>query len=337
MAKELFNRYVWLIDTLQRYGRLTRREIDGLWQRSEYSDGKPMARRTFMNYRQAIQEMFDVNIECDASTYEYYIEDPDALQGNGARVWALNTLAVNNMLNESQELRNRIVLENIPSGQKFLRIVFEAMKENRVLILSYRSFRRVTSSHTLVAPYFVKLFRQRWYVIAKDFTDRKIKTYALDRVASLELSSRTFVYPDSFSPIDYFRDCFGITHDDMPAQEVVLRVPALQANYLRTLPLHESQEELDRNEHSSTFHYRLKSLPISNRRCMLWGIGKLRFCLRRLYAMRWLNGCPEVWRVTERRGYLAMNTGSRRYLFFPFIAEKKEPGNAAAFCSFIAR
>ena len=55
MAKELFNRYVWLIDTLQRYGRLTRGEIDGLWQRSEYSDGKPMARRTFMNYRQAIQ------------------------------------------------------------------------------------------------------------------------------------------------------------------------------------------------------------------------------------------------------------------------------------------
>lgn len=40
MAKELFNRYVWLIDTLQRYGRLTRREIDGLWQRSEYSDGQ---------------------------------------------------------------------------------------------------------------------------------------------------------------------------------------------------------------------------------------------------------------------------------------------------------
>ena len=112
MAKELFNRYVWLIDTLQRYGRLTRGEIDGLWQRSKYSDGKPMARRTFMNYRQAIQEMFDVNIECDASTYEYYIEDPDALQGNGARVWALNTLAVSNMLNESQELRNRIVFEN---------------------------------------------------------------------------------------------------------------------------------------------------------------------------------------------------------------------------------
>ena len=130
MAKELFNRYVWLIDLLQRYGRLTRREIDELWMRSEYSEGKPMARRTFMNYRQAIQEMFDVNIECDPSTYEYYIEDPEALEGSGARVWALNTLSVNTLLNESQELRDRIVLENIPSGQKSLRQVFEAMKES---------------------------------------------------------------------------------------------------------------------------------------------------------------------------------------------------------------
>ena len=173
MAKELFNRYVWLIDLLQRYGRLTRREIDELWMRSEYSEGKPMARRTFMNYRQAIQEMFDVNIECDPSTYEYYIEDPEALEGSGARVWALNTLSVNTLLNESQELRDRIVLENIPSGQKFLRQVFEAMKESRMVWLSYHSFRRITGSRTLVAPYFVKLFRQRWYVVGLPAEERR--------------------------------------------------------------------------------------------------------------------------------------------------------------------
>lgn len=261
MAKELFNRYVWLIDMLQRYGRLTRREIDELWVRSEYSDGKPMARRTFMNYRQAIQEMFDVNIECDASTYEYYIEDPEALQGSGARVWALNTLAVNSMLNESQELRDRIVLEDIPSGQKFLRFVFEAMKENRLVVLVYRSFRRSTGSRTLVAPYFVKLFRQRWYMVGLHLEERRIKTYALDRVASLELSDRPFVYPEGFAPADYFKDCFGITYEERPAEEVVLRVPALQANYLRTLPLHESQIESERDDRYSIFRYRVKITP----------------------------------------------------------------------------
>ena len=261
MAKELFNRYVWLIDLLQRYGRLTRREIDELWMRSEYSEGKPMARRTFMNYRQAIQEMFDVNIECDPSTYEYYIEDPEALEGNGARVWALNTLSVNTLLNESQELRDRIVLENIPSGQKFLRQVFEAMKESRMVWLSYHSFRRITGSRTLVAPYFVKLFRQRWYVVGLPAEERRIKTYALDRVTSLELSDRTFVYPEGFEPADYFKDCFGITYGEQPAEEVVLRVSALQANYLRTLPLHESQVESERGDSHSVFRYRLKITP----------------------------------------------------------------------------
>lgn len=261
MAKELFNRYVWLIDLLQRYGRLTRREIDELWMRSEYSEGKPMARRTFMNYRQAIQEMFDVNIECDPSTYEYYIEDPEALEGNGARVWALNTLSVNTLLNESQELRDRIVLENIPSGQKFLRQVFEAMKESRMVWLSYHSFRRITGSRTLVAPYFVKLFRQRWYVVGLPAGERRIKTYALDRVTSLELSDRTFVYPEGFEPADYFKDCFGITYGEQPAEEVVLRVSALQANYLRTLPLHESQVESERGDSHSVFRYRLKITP----------------------------------------------------------------------------
>lgn len=261
MAKELFNRYVWLIDLLQRYGRLTRREIDELWMRSEYSEGKPMARRTFMNYRQAIQEMFDVNIECDPSTYEYYIEDPEALEGSGARVWALNTLSVNTLLNESQELRDRIVLENIPSGQKFLRQVFEAMKESRMVWLSYHSFRRITGSRTLVAPYFVKLFRQRWYVVGLPAEERRIKTYALDRVTSLELSDRTFVYPEGFEPADYFKGCFGITYGEQPAEEVVLRVSALQANYLRTLPLHESQVESERNDSHSVFRYRLKITP----------------------------------------------------------------------------
>ena len=261
MSKALFNKYVWLIDTLQRCGRLTRREIDNLWLRSEYSDGKPMARRTFMNYRQAIQEMFDVNIECDPSTYEYYIEDSEALQRNGGRMWALNAFAVNSLLHESEMLSERILLENIPSGQKYLRTVCEAMRESRVLLLSYHSFRRMTGTQMPVAPYFVKLFRQRWYMIAKDLADMKIKTYSLDRIASLEWSDRTFVYPGDFSPADYFEDCFGITHDDMPAQEVVLKVPALQANYLRTLPLHESQMERERNDRFSIFYYRVKLTP----------------------------------------------------------------------------
>ncbi len=271
MAKEIFNRYVWIVDTLGRHGRITRNELSRLWQRSSLSQGRPLARRTFLNDRQAIQEMFDINIECDPSTYEYYIDDPSPLHGNSARVWTLNSFAVNSLLNESQELRDRIALENIPGGQDFLRTLLDAMKSNRATLLAYHSFRRTTSSHTLMAPYFIKLFRQRWYVIGQDLSDKKIKTYALDRIASLTLSSREYIYPADFSPTDYFDDCYGITHSDLPAQEVALRVPALQANYLRTLPLHHSQVESDRGEQASIFRYRLKITPDLLQELYAWG------------------------------------------------------------------
>ncbi len=261
MAKELFNRYVWIVDTLNRHGRITRHELNRLWMESSLSQGRPLARRTFLNDRQAIQEMFDINIECDLSTYEYYIDDPDSLHSNSARVWTLNSFAVNSLLNESQELHERIALENIPNGQDHLRTLFDAMKLERATLLAYHSFTRTTGSHTLMAPYFVKLFRQRWYVVGKDLADGKIKTYALDRIDSLTLSERHYTYPANFSPSNYFKGCYGITHSDLPTQEVVLRVPALQANYLRTLPLHESQVESDRGEKSSIFRYQLKITP----------------------------------------------------------------------------
>ncbi len=271
MTKDLLNRYLWIVDTINRYRRITRNELDQLWQRSTLSQGRPLARRTFLNDRQAIQEMFDINIECDPSTHEYYIDDPTSLQGNSAQIWALNTFALNNLLNESQELRHRILLENIPGGQKHLHTLFDAMKQNRATLLSYHSFRRTTHSHTLMAPYFLKLFRQRWYVIGQDLSDKKIKTYALDRITSLTLSSHNYTYPQNFNPNEYFNDSYAVTHSDLPTQEIIIRVPALQANYLRTLPLHHSQVETDRTQQSSIFRYRLKITPDLIQELYAWG------------------------------------------------------------------
>ena len=76
MARDLFNRYIWLVDTIRRYGRITRQEIDECWRRSRFSDGSSrLPRRTFYNYRQAVEELFSINIECDPSTFEYYISE----------------------------------------------------------------------------------------------------------------------------------------------------------------------------------------------------------------------------------------------------------------------
>ena len=75
----LFNRYVWLVETIQRAGRITFEEINEKWihSRLNYS-GEDIPLRTFHNHRVAIEEMFDVNIECDRrGGYVYYIENED--------------------------------------------------------------------------------------------------------------------------------------------------------------------------------------------------------------------------------------------------------------------
>ena len=71
--KDLINRYIWLVDTLTRYDRLTRKEINELWRRSAYGDGNDMPERTFFYYRRAIEENFHIDILCD-KLGRYYID-----------------------------------------------------------------------------------------------------------------------------------------------------------------------------------------------------------------------------------------------------------------------
>ena len=97
----------------------------------------------------------------------------------------MNTFAVNNIINESHQLKRRIVFEQIPSGQKFLSALIEAMRDGKVMELQYKSFWRQDKYTTEVEPYFVKVFRQRWYLIARNVRKDALRIYALDRFIGL--------------------------------------------------------------------------------------------------------------------------------------------------------
>ena len=64
MTKDLFDKYIWLVDTIHRAGRITLREINEKWAMSPLYDGADIPRRTFNNWKEAIQQAFDINIEC---------------------------------------------------------------------------------------------------------------------------------------------------------------------------------------------------------------------------------------------------------------------------------
>ena len=258
MARNLINRYVWLVDTISRYGRITLKDLNAAWLRSEISEGKPLARRTFFHYRDGVEEMFDINIQCDKSTFEYYIDDSGSESNALLRSWVVDSVSMSGTLSNARDVSGRIMLENVPSAREHLPVVIDALKQNRRIRFSYKSYTRSLPTDGIVLePYFVKIFKQLWYVIGLNVKDRQVKTYALDRISSLIILQDTFVMPEEVNPSEFFKDCFGIITNRNSAKRIVLRVEPTQAKYFRALPLHSSQQEVVHDDYS-IFTYKMR-------------------------------------------------------------------------------
>ena len=258
MARNLINRYVWLVDTISRYGRITLKDLNAAWLRSEISEGKPLARRTFFHYRDGVEEMFDINIKCDKATFEYYIDDKDGEDNARLRSWLVDSVSMSGTLSNARDISSRIMLENVPSAREHLPVVIDALKQNRRIRFSYKSYTRALPTDGIVLePYFVKIFKQLWYVIGLNVKDAQIKTYSLDRMSNLNLLQDLFDMPENVNPSEFFKDCFGIITNQNSAKRIVLRVEPTQAKYFRALPLHSSQQEEVHDDYS-IFTYKMR-------------------------------------------------------------------------------
>ena len=260
MSKNQINKYVWLVETLYKAKKITLKEINRRWLETDLSEGLEIPRRTFHTWKNEVEDMFGLVIMCDKRDGDrYYIENREVLEDDGLQRWLLNTMSVNNTLLENKTLSDRILLENIPSGQDFLDTVMKAMKNSKLLEITYKGYWSEHEHTFPVAPYCVKLFRQRWYLVGNSVNEDRIRIYSLDRVLEAKLTEEPFKYPDDFCPEVYFEGCFGVIRGDGTEVEIVkLKVQADQANYLRSLPLHPSQKELVRTGDYSIFSVELR-------------------------------------------------------------------------------
>ena len=259
MTKDLFDKYIWLVDTIYRAGKITFEEINERWLRSRLSEGEDIPLRTFHNWRIAIEQVFDININCNRKGgYYYYIENADDMQKGGIRNWLLNTFAVNNLINESHHLKRRILFEEIPSGRKYLTSVIEAMRDGLEIELYYQSYWYEEPSTYTLQPYCIKVFKQRWYVIGFCKERNNIRTFSLDRIQQLTTLDTKFVYPKDFDPEAYFADYFGIMIENKKLETIRIKVYGMHVQYIRALPLHRSQCEIETTVDYSIFEYRMK-------------------------------------------------------------------------------
>ncbi len=125
------------------------------------------------------------------------------------------------VLADSAAVKERLVLENAPAGEQYLDIIIRAIRTNHRLRIGYRKF-EAEGYEKVVSPYALKLFRQRWYLLALNDEDQ-MRIYALDRITMVEPTDEPFEMPADFSAQSYFSEYFGVLTTDTPMAHVVIR------------------------------------------------------------------------------------------------------------------
>ena len=253
---QIFRQYIWIINTLRAYRKLTLEELNHKWIDDGVADGNPLQRSSFNRHRNAILDMFGIIIDCEPKTYKYFISNKEVLSEDSIERWLFSTLTVHGVLADSAAVKERLVLESAPAGVEFLETIIRAIRTNHRLRMGYKKF-EAEGYEKVVCPYALKLFHQRWYLLALN-DEEQMRIYALDRVTMMELTDEIFKIPADFSAQTYLSEYFGVLTTDTPLAHVVVRAHNWMPNYLRTLPLHHSQRELESTADYTDFSYDIR-------------------------------------------------------------------------------
>lgn len=206
------------------------------------------SKRTLQRDIKEIRNVFGIDIEYSKSQKGYFISQNENENMNFQRM--MEAFDMFNSLNLAQNLTPFIHLEKRrPQGTENLYGLLHAIKNKLQIKFTYQKFWEEELSQRLVEPYALKEFKNRWYIMAKDSKDNNIKSFALDRLTNLEITNLNYQYPDNYSIEQSYRYCFGIiSPNDEEPQDIILSFDPFQGKYIKTLPLHDTQQVLVDND-----------------------------------------------------------------------------------------
>lgn len=241
---------LWIVEQLE-VRPMSLAELNERWKRDVgLSKGMEIERRTFLNYIHAIEDMLHIYIECDRKNhYRYSIVDRDR---SGLTKWMQKNFEQQLALERGLELGDRIVMEETPAGQEYLMRLIEAMKNGQKVNICLKEFLDDETCDYQGGPYLLRNYQQRWYVVLRD-DEIGYCVLPLDRIVSMDTLEESFEMDETFCARDFFRYSFGIRVADEPPSQIRLKVKDVQCGYLRTLPLHHSQREVEVHKAYSIF------------------------------------------------------------------------------------
>lgn len=252
---------LYIINLLERRGPLTLKEINDIYQYSSLYEGEDFQPRTFLRYKDFIEETFPCYIEYNARTSKYELHRHKALYGEDDSLYdyLLSAYHIEGMTELALKHRNKIMLSEAPTGVEHVQTILDAIDKKKGIECDYYSYNKKTVKHQVLIPYFLRTWEQRWYLVAEpERHPHKQAVYALERMDNVCLTEEKMLPTENITAEEYFDGSFGINHSDEKKPETIrIKVYEQQVEYVRALPIHESQKEIETTDDWSIFEYRI--------------------------------------------------------------------------------
>ena len=252
---------LYLINLLERKGAMTLKEINECYQYSSIYEGDNILPRTFLRYKDFIEVNFPCYIEYNARTGKYELHRHKALYGEDDSLfdYLLSAYHIEGMTELALKHREKIVLTDAPTGVENVQIILEAIDKKRGIECDYYSFNKKSIKQQKLIPYFLRTWENRWYLVAEpDNHHHGQSVFALERMDNIRLTGEKMLPSKNITPEEYFDGSFGVNHsDDQKPERILIKVYSTQVEYIKALPLHESQKEIEATDEWSVFEYRL--------------------------------------------------------------------------------
>ncbi|MCX6230916.1 MAG: WYL domain-containing protein [Bacteroidetes bacterium] len=255
--REAISRYNLIIKKLRKHSCKFKEIEDYLSLESEIQAyDYNVSKRTFQRDLDDIRSIYNIDIQYDFSQKHYFIYTDDQPDVNERILEAFDTF---NALNISDRFSDYIHFEKRrPQGTENLYGLLHAIKNQFQINFIYQKFWEDEISQRLVEPYALKEFKNRWYVLANDLKDNQVKSFALDRLKDLDILKKHFQTPVNFNVNEHYKYCFGIiSPNGQEPKEIILSFDPYQGKYIKSLPLHDTQEIVVDNENDLQIRLRL--------------------------------------------------------------------------------
>ncbi len=245
-----FKRYLYVIDRLRsRSSNFTELQAYVIRKLENEDIDTPFeySIRTFERDKKDILTLFGISIEYNRKDKAYYIDEDEIEDQSVTRM--IDVFSIHHALQEGNKLSPSVFLEKRKSlGTENIHGIIHAIQNGVMLKFTHQKHWKDDITQREVKPIAIKESQQRWYLIAWDKKDEKIKTFGLDRITDLIITDTKFK-PISYNVEKEFKHAFGVETYEKE-EKILLEFTRQQGNYIKSFPLHESQRILEEDEES---------------------------------------------------------------------------------------